>query len=108
LTNKSLVHLVREIADSLQDDRAACILWRAAKMLELLYIETGIEEKPETLQEARTCGERRLLLKTLFQTKGNYSWAADKLKISRTALYKALMKHDLYRTRPSNSSLVSK
>jgi len=93
---KSLSHSLRDIALRLPDDDAQ-VLWRAANQLEAFQAGVGeLKTIPiETLQEARDIGERQHLLSVLSEVRGNRSWAAGRLKISRTALYKALRKHGL-------------
>ena len=95
--SQSLSHSLRLLANRLPADDAR-LLWRAANQLEsfqelLKCCERG---KPAvTLQEARDVGERKHLLAVLFSVNGSRSWAADRLRISRTALYKVLRKHGL-------------
>ena len=94
----TLPHSLRELATRTSDDSDANLLWRAAKQLELLYANYGIfidKTIPQNLSEARMDGERRLLLRTLFQTKGNKTAAAAQLNISRVAFYKQLRRHKI-------------
>jgi transcriptional regulator of acetoin/glycerol metabolism len=93
-----ITNQLRRIADRLDGEDAKTV-WRAAKQLESLHTALGhVDESPETpctLQQARDRGEKRRLLAVLLEVCGNRSWAADRLKISRTAFYKALRKHGL-------------
>ena len=91
----TLSHSLRQLASRLPDADAN-LLWRAANQLDAL--QTGMEtpqEHVETLQQARDRGERKCLLAVLLEVRGNRTWAADRLRISRTALYKVLRKHGL-------------
>ena len=99
--NPTLAHSLRQLADRLPDADAR-LLWRAANQLEAF--RTSMQamgntedriEPIETLREARDHGERKCLLAVLMEVKGNRTWAADRLNISRTALYKFLRKHGL-------------
>jgi DNA-binding NtrC family response regulator len=93
----TLTHQIRLLANRLPPDDAQ-VLWRAANQLESLQVGMGEQDKSEsatTLQAARDVGERKHLLAVLFEVRGNRTWAADRLRISRTALYKVLRKHGL-------------
>jgi DNA-binding NtrC family response regulator len=94
---KNLSHSLRDIAQRLPGDDAQ-VLWRAANQLESFQEGMGECDKSEpaaTLQQARDIGERKRLLAVLIEVRGNRTWAADRLRISRTALYKVLRKHGL-------------
>ena len=99
----TLPHGLRELAARTTNEQDAGLLWRAARQLETLYGTCGIPLDEDVIPEpllpdleaARRQGERRMLLSVLFSTKGNKSAAARRLRISRVALYKSLMKHEL-------------
>ena len=93
----ALTHQIRLLANRLPPDDAQ-VLWRAANQLESFQAGMGEQDKIEpaaTLKEARDVGERKCLLAVLLDVRGNRTWAADRLRISRTALYKVLRKHGL-------------
>lgn len=94
----TLAYQLRQLATRLPDADAA-LLWRAANQIDALRagmeLQTEPVEVPATLAQARDYGERRCLLAVLFNVQGNRSWAADRLRISRVALHKALQKHGL-------------
>jgi transcriptional regulator with PAS, ATPase and Fis domain len=72
------------------------LVWRAANQLEALQAGIGeVVESDETLKQARDRGEKTRLLAVLLHAGGNKTWAADRLRISRTALQKVLRKHRL-------------
>jgi len=91
----SLPHSLRQLANRLPPDDAQ-VAWLAANQLDSFRTAMGeLMSEEGTLQEARDRGERTRLLAVLIDVRGNRSWAADKLRISRAALYKVLRKHGL-------------
>jgi len=86
---------LRRLASRLSDDDG-CLVWRAANQLEALQAGIGeAVESDETLKQARDRGEKTRLLAVLLHVGGNRTWAANRLRISRTALQKVLRKHRL-------------
>ena len=105
IPQRTLPHILREIADKCDRETWCQALWRAAKQLEILYLNSGLHdnEVPEltgvrTLEEARKRGERALLVQTLFRAQGNRTLAAEWLGIDRIALYNQLHKHGMMGT----------